>query len=86
MYIVSTGEYSESWTDYVINTVDEVADLLLDKNFLEEYDYLFDQGITGYHLGERKNRYHPINLVVQYWDGYDYEETTLYLFELKVIK
>ena len=86
MYIVSTGEYCECWTDYVINTLDDVSTLLLDENFLDEYDYLFDEGITGHRFVERKNRYHPIQLVVQFWDGYAYEETTLYLFELKVVK
>ena len=86
MYVVATGLYRECWTDYVVNTLDDIDTLLLDKNFLDDYDYLFEQGITGHRFVERKSRSHPIELVIQYWDGYDYEETTLYLFELKVIK
>lgn len=86
MYIVATGKYRECWTDYVINTLDDIDTLLLDKNFLDDHNYLFDEGITGHRFVERKNRSHPIELVIQYWDGYDYEETTLYLFELKVFK
>ena len=85
MYIVSTGRCNECYTDYVVKTLDDVADLLLNEEFLEEYDWLFDEGITGFRWGERKSRNSPLELVVQYWDGFDYEETSLYLYEIKII-
>lgn len=85
MYIVSTNCYIDGYTNYVVKTLDAVADLLLNEEFLDEYDWLFDEGITGFRYGERKSRDLPIELVVQYWNGDYYEETSLYLYEIKII-
>lgn len=85
MYIVATGLYRECFTDFVIKSLDDVGDLLLSEDFLADKSFLFEEGITGFHFGERSNRNPPIELAVQYWDGYDYEETTLYLKEVKLI-
>lgn len=85
MYIVAAGKYREDFTDYVVKTLDDVGDLLLNEEFLTEYQYRFEEGITGFRYGERKNRNHPVELIIQYWDGYDYEETYFYLHELKVV-
>lgn len=81
MYIVATCQYG----DYVINSLDDAGDLLLDEDFLSEYGMLFDEGITGFRFGDRSSRNHPVELIVQYWDGYDYDETTLYLHKVKLI-
>jgi len=85
MYIVSTNCYIDGYTNYVVKTLDDVADLLLNEEFLDEYDLLFDEGITGFRYGERKSRDLPIEIVVQYWNGDYYEETSLYLYEIKII-
>ena len=85
MYIVATNCYIEGYTNYVVKTLDAVADLLLNEEFLDEYDLLFDEGITGFRYGERKSRDLPIEIVVQYWNGDYYEETSLYLYEIKII-
>ena len=52
MYIVSTDCCKECYTDYVVKTLDDVADLLLNEEFLEEYDWLFEEGITGFRWAE----------------------------------
>jgi len=85
MYIVSTNCYIDGYTNYVVKTLDDVADLLLNEEFLDEYDLLFDEGITGFRYGERKSRDLPIEIVVQYWNGDYYEETSLYLYKIKII-
>mgnify|MGYP003646728281 CR=1 FL=1 len=86
MYIVSTGLYRECFTDFVIKSLDDVGDLLMDEGFLAAQSFLFEEGITGFRFGEeRSNRNLPVELIVQYWDGYDYEETILYLYEVKLI-
>lgn len=85
MYILSVGVYKEDYTGYAVNTLDDVADLLLNEEFLSEYGYLFYTGITGFRYGERESRDNPIKLIVQYWNGVDFEEISLYLYELKVI-
>lgn len=85
MYIVSIVKSVDGFTEYVIKNLDSVGDLLLDEDFLNEYGFLFEEGITGFRFGERSSRNLPVELIVQYWDGYDYEETTLYLYEVKLI-
>lgn len=82
MYIVSIDSHSECCTDYVVKTLDDVADLLLNEEFLEEYDWLFEEGITGFRWGEKGK--HSEEVIVQYWDGFAYEETSLYLYEIKI--
>ena len=85
MYIVSTEVYIHNYTDYAVKTLDDIADLLLNEEFLSEYGYLFYTGITGFRWGERESRDEPVKLIVQYWNGVSFEEVTLYLYELKVI-
>lgn len=84
MYNVATGEYSECRTNFCVASVDDIGALLLDEDFLTEYEYYFEEGITGFKVSE-EDRYGRITLTIQYWDGYDYEETTFYLMKMKVI-
>ena len=89
MYILSlssTDYCSDDWQDYAIDIPLNAANLLSDEKFLEEYDYLFGKGITGYNISLNNERLDCWKMVVQYldFDG-DYEEVEFYLHSITLV-
>ncbi len=82
MYMLHNGS---ECTDFVIESLDSVSNLLLDEDFLFSYEVLFDEGITGFRLVEIIDS-SDVELIIQYWDGVGYEETSFYLRPIKFVK
>lgn len=88
MYILSTScsSYPDSWTNYVVDIPLNTATLLSDEKFLEEYNYLFDEGITGYRIELADEKADTWKMVVQYIDlAGDFEETELFLYRMNFV-
>lgn len=88
MYILSTNSssYPDSWTNYIVDTPLNASIILTDERFLEEYDYLFDEGITGYRIELDDEKTDTWRVVVQYldWIG-DIVETKLFLYKMTFV-
>ncbi len=82
MYILHSGS---DYIDFVIESLDSVSNFLLDEDFLSSYGMLFDEGITGFRLLEILDS-SDVGLIIEYWDGVGYGETSFYLRPIKFIK
>ena len=82
MYVLHNGS---DYTDFIIKSLDSAIDLLLDEDFLSSYEVLFYEGITGFRLVSIIDS-SDVELIIQYWDGVGYEETSFYLRPVKFIK
>ncbi len=82
MYVLHNGS---DYTDFIMGSLDSVSNLLLDEDFLSSYGMLFDECITGFRLVVIPDS-SDVELIIQYWDGVWYEETSFYLRPVKFIK
>lgn len=88
MYILASeiSNYPDNWYPYVVDIPLNAANLLLDEGFLKEFDWLFEEGITGYKIDLSDEVNDTWKITVQYW-SYEkcYEETEFYLVKISLV-
>lgn len=88
MYILSLDYscHSDSWYNYVVDIPINAANLLTDEEFLKEFDWLFENGITGYRIELESEKTDTWKMIVQFsnWDN-EFEETEFYLIKVNFV-